>query len=166
MRMNKVVLLIIIAVLLLAVIAACTVFSSLNQQSGTIIINESKKDSITEQDACTLIKHKEDISARIPFLLILSHLGAEITKEGDKVCIFVCDNLFELNFQKKEVIKRGDWFNILTGLAGYDGNYYCEQKGEDLFLDDLTLRSALDFMGISVTVIIDYDNRMVYINVT
>ena len=105
----------------------------------------------------------------IEFIIELIDMNKiEIKEENMNLKLILISTLpnVELNFQKKEVIKRGDWFNILTGLAGYDGNYYCEQKGEDLFLDDLTLRSALDFMGISVTVIIDYDNRMVYINVT
>ena len=167
MKKNKVTIWISFSLLLLLVIVVvCTIVTTRKQRRGTLIINDLKSDSVMEHNVCTIIKYQGDVSARIPFLLVLSHLGAEITKEGDKVCIFVCNNMYELDFQKKEVIKKGDWFNILTGLAGYKGNYYCERDKDDLFLDDLTIRSALDYMGISTKVIIDYDNCEVIIKIT
>ena len=89
------------------------------------------------------------------------NVSTQWLKNGDAV-ISYGEHFATLSLTRMELIEEQhghDWFTPLPGCS----YYYCEQIGNEIYLDDLTMHNILYQLGIRTEIIVDYPNSQILI---
>lgn len=103
--------------------------------------------------------------AKVPFLKIIRCLNLSVEeKTTNKYEIKNRNAVYFLNCNDKiSLVRKGDTENLLIPPPGCF-LYHCEYKDNEVVVDSVTLKGALQRMGVLVEVLIDQDTCSVYVN--
>ena len=101
--------------------------------------------------------------AKVPLTPILSALGYEITwGTSGFALIKYNEKTYILNLSAKTIKKEGSSENLL--LQDKQSYYVCEQYGQELIIDEVTLYILMERMGTPVRVSLNYEDLTVSVS--
>ena len=98
----------------------------------------------------------------LPFLTVLQELGAKITSiSAEETKISYGGKNYILNTKKATFTEEGHDFNFIIPAPGAQVYHYTAEN--EFYLDDITLRSILQYIGLHIQVKVDTQSRCVII---
>lgn len=102
--------------------------------------------------------------AELPFIKVLEMLDIKVEYLDDNIVqIQYNDRCYNLNLLQKTLCKYGDSDNLIEFTPGQNTPNICEVRDGELYLDSITLKSTLFFMGINIDINVDYSHSAVYV---
>ena len=124
-----------------------------DQQKDGNLVNEYKLivqgQNITQK--CYLKDYNDSCYVELPFINVMKALGADIKWQNKNTAeISLNDQKYILNTENANLVREGSTANCIIPIPG--GKVHYRTIENELMLDDATVKTAANIMGISITI--------------
>ena len=117
-------------------------------------------ESFSQSDLIHVYYEGQSINAKLPVVIILEALGAEIKQNSDSVVKFRYNGAdYILDIQAVSVVEEGSNWNLIMPAPG--GTMRYEILENELLLDYISIETLLYGLGSDICIKVDYDNYVV-----